>query len=352
MTEAKPTSAVHKSNSPSPSLPKLDDVAREAGVSTATVSRCLNNPEQVAIATRTRVLTAVANMGYSPNFGAKALAARRTNVFGAIIPTMENAIFARGIQAFEEELVLHNATLLVASSAYDSEREEQQIRSMVARGAEGLLLIGKRRRPEIYEFLDRQQVSVVLTWTSGRAGNRSIVGFDNIAASCALAERAIELGHTHFACISADQKNNDRARDRVTGVKKALTRHGIDPASLLHIESPYHIHDAGEAFYRLMQSPERPSVVMCGNDVQAVGAVLKAADMGLKVPEDVSITGFDDIELSTVVRPSITTVHVPHRKMGRLAAQSLILQMDGKNPLRNDRLQTHIVERESLGPAP
>ena len=147
-----------------PVVPTLDDVAREAGVSTATVSRCLNNSEKVTAKTRERVARAIDLLGYSPNFGARAMAAKRTFTIGAIIPTMENAIFARGLQAFQEALYAQGYTLLVASSAYKPEIEAEQIRALVARGADGLLLIGYDRDPSIYDFLARRGVpTLVLT---------------------------------------------------------------------------------------------------------------------------------------------------------------------------------------------
>ena len=145
--------------------PTLEDVARLSGVSTATVSRCLNLPNRVSEAARTRVLSAVAELGYSPNFGARALAAKRTNTIGAIIPTMENAIFARALQAFQEELRQNGVTMLVASSSYKPELEAEQIRTLVARGADGLLLIGHQRDPSLYEFLEKQGVPVLVAWS-------------------------------------------------------------------------------------------------------------------------------------------------------------------------------------------
>ena len=129
------------------STPTLDDVARKAGVSTATVSRCLNKPERVVKETRDRVLRAVEALGYTPNFGARVMAAKRTFTIGAIIPTMENAIFARGIQAFQEELHRRGYTLLVSSTGYRPGAEEEQVRTLVGRGADGTLrLSGPSRR--------------------------------------------------------------------------------------------------------------------------------------------------------------------------------------------------------------
>lgn len=332
-------------------LPTLEDVAREAKVSTATVSRCLNTPERVSETTRDKVLEAVRTLGYSPNFGARALASKRTYTYGAIIPTMANAIFARGLQAFQEHLSSRGITLLVASSSYDPEEEEKQIRNMVARGADGLLLIGTSRSEEIYQFLEQHNVPLVLAWNINQSSTHNMVGFNNIEATRKLTARAVAQGHRDFAYISAELQYNDRARDRLEGVKRGLQDALINPKSIELVEAPYSIGDSGAAFEQLMHLARRPSVVMCGNDVQAVGALKRARELGIRVPEDVSITGFDDLELATVVEPGITTVHVPHREMGRRAAELLLATEPGATTQRIE-LETHVVERGSLGPVP
>ena len=335
-----------------PEPPTLEDVARRSGVSTATVSRCLNVPERVAPATRERVERAVAALGYTPNFGARALMSRRTDTFGAVIPTLENAIFARGLQAFQEALVARGATLLVASSSYDPAIEASEIRALVARGAEGLLLIGTDRAPGVARLLERRRTPVVVAWTWSASRRGSCVGFDNAAASRGLAARALELGHRRFAYVSAARAGNDRARERVAGAARALADAGLDPGSMPVIETVYSIEAGGDAFEAALARSPRPSVVMCGNDVLAVGAVRRARALGLDVPGDVSITGFDDIELATVVEPALTTVHVPHREMGRRAAELLFARAREGSAHARVRLDTRLVERESLGPPP
>lgn len=332
--------------------PKLDDVAARAGVSTATVSRCLNNPSKVSEATRKRVLEAVDALGYAPNFGAQALAAKRTNTFGAIIPTMENAIFARGLQAFQEELHRQGITLLVASSSYDPALEEQQIRSLIARGADGLLLIGHDRTPEIYNFLDTREVPYVIAWTFDAHQTRLSIGFDNRKAMRALADRVIGYGHRTLALITADRGGNDRARQRFEGLCDAMTAHGLDPAALTVMETSYSIANGAAAFEAAMQADPRPTAVLCGNDVLAAGALSRARRMGLSVPGDVSITGFDDIEIAQIVTPTLTTVHVPHRDMGRGAAELLIALRNGAAPTESTELEASVVLRDSLGPVP
>ena len=330
-------------------VPTLADVARQAGVSTATVSRCLNTPEQLSKTTRERVLQTVKNLGYAPNFNARALAAKRTNTVGAIIPTMENAIFARGLQAFQEELGLLGMTLLVASSSYSYELEEQQIKALTARGADALLLIGHHRSPEIYDFLEKRGIPALVSWIYHEEAKQISIGFDNKKAITPLAQEIIALGHKCIGFISAPTQENDRARDRVEGVKSVMKASGLDPRSLNLIEIPYSIENGEAAFKELMSLKDAPSVVICGNDVFAVGAVKSAKQLGLTVPKDISITGFDDIELASVIEPALTTVHVPHRKMGRMAVRMLV-DMIHNREIQSCELETSVQFRDTLGP--
>ncbi|MCR9157181.1 MAG: LacI family DNA-binding transcriptional regulator [Rhodobacteraceae bacterium] len=329
-------------------VPTLDDVARAAGVSTATVSRCLNSPERVVEQTRKRVMAAVEALGYTPNFGARVMAAKRTFTIGAIIPTMENAIFARGLQAFQEELHTRGYTLLVASSAYQPKIEEEQIRSLVARGADGLLLIGHDRDPSVYQYLKARSIPVLSAWVYLPESGQPTVGFDNRQSMRALAQQVIDFGHQKIAVISGITKGNDRAAARLAGLRDALAANGLDPKTMPVVETPYEIENGAVAFQTLMCAENRPTVVMCGNDVLAVGALRGARDMGLSVPEDVSITGFDDIELARIVTPQITTVHVPHREMGRKAAIALIDMVEKRGTGDTIELKSTVQLRDSL----
>ena len=331
-------------------LPTLNDVAKRAKVSTATASRCLNEPHKVSAKTREHVLDVVKQLRYCPNFGAKAIAANRTNTYGVVIPTMENAIFARGIEAFQKTLNTHNATMLVASSSYDLKQEEKQIHTMIARGADGLLLIGTKRDSEIYSFLSDRNIPLVIAWACPRDKPLSYVGFDNRGSMKLLTQKAIEMGHRSFAYISAKTQMNDRAYERILGAKDALNEAGIDLNSMPIIETDQSIECGREAFCKLLSNNIRPTVVMGGNDVLAVGALQGARDAGLSVPDDISITGFDDIDLATVATPRLTTVHVPHRDMGRLAAETLFSMAKENSGPHHIQLDTYIVERETLKP--
>lgn len=333
-------------------LPTLEDVAQRAKVSTATVSRCLNRTGNVTEETRRRVMQAVEELGYTPNFGARALAARRTQTIGAIIPTMENAIFARGLQAFQETLNDGGYTLLVSSTGYDPQREAEQIRTLLARGADGLLLIGYDRDPALYDYLNTRNIPYLISWAHRPGGDHPAIGFDNVQPMMELTELVVKKGHRQIAIISGITKGNDRAADRVRGIRAGLAQAGLNPDAVPCIEVSYTVENGSAAFEVLMNAASPPTAVMCVNDVLAAGALQKARAMGLAVPEDVSVTGFDDIEIASLVTPKLTTVHVPHWHMGSQAAQELINLIEKKAAPRSIKLNSTIVTRDSLADAP
>lgn len=331
-------------------VPTLDDVAKLAGVSTATVSRCLNNPDRVVEKTRKRVMEAVQSLGYTPNFAARVMAAKRSFTIGAIIPTMDNAIFARGLQAFQEELHRRGYTLLVASSAYSPQIEEEQIKALVARGADGLLLIGHERDSTVYDYLDVQGIPTLSAWSILPNMRLPSVGFDNHGAMKALTKEVLDLGHQNVAMISALSKGNDRAQERINGFREAIRDEGLDPNQSKVVETTYEIESGARGFTQIMESDAQVTAVLCGNDVIAAGALRAAKELGYRVPEDVSITGFDDMELGRIVDPALTTVHVPHHDMGKRAAIELVAMVERKSEGVSQCLETQVILRSSLAP--
>jgi LacI family transcriptional regulator len=332
------------------SAPTLHDVARHAGVSTATVSRALNEPERVTEKTREKVLRVVEQLGYTPHFGGRALVSNRSNTMGAVIPTMDNAIFARGIQAFQETLAKAGVTLLVASSSYDPERELDQIRALVSRGTDALMLIGTERPAESYAMLNRRRIPYVLAWSYQADADECFVGFDNRAAAAAMAREVLARGHRRIGMIAGITAANDRAHDRVEGVRAAVQAAPFSGPDMPIVEAVYSLDGGAQAMEKLLARDPSITAVLCGNDVLAVGAIQHAKAQRLNVPGDISITGFDDIELASVVDPGLTTVHVPHTRMGEAAANALLSMRDGSHNVGAVKLETHVIVRASLGP--
>lgn len=337
---------------PPNSKPSINDVARLAGVSTATVSRTLNEPGKVKRATLDSVRDAVDQLGYTPHFGGRALASNKSNTIGALIPTMDNAIFARGLQALQETLAEAGVTLLIATSGYDADREFEQIQTLLGRGVDGLLLIGLSRPVKTYTLLKQHDVPIVVAWSFKDDNDPLCVGFDNCSAAFRMAECVLDYGHQQIAMIAGISRGNDRAADRIQGVRQALRARGIDLASDHLVETPYNIDDAARSMETLMALANRPTAVICGNDVLAAGALRHATQSGISVPTDVSVIGFDDIDLASVTSPQLTTVHVPHRRMGQAAAELLLALGSGTENIKSVEFHPELVMRESLAQPP
>lgn len=333
--------------------PTLDDVAIRAGVSTATVSRCLSAPDKVRPKLRERVLAAIMETGYRPHGAARALASKRTHTIGAVIPTLDNAIFAKVAQTLQNELDARGRTLLLASSDYRPEREQSQIENLIVRGVDGIMLTGEQRDPEIYRLLERRGIRYVNTYVHHPASTHPTIGFDNIAAMAKIVAYLYDLGHRRFAMIGGFTAGNDRAAERIRGTVEALARRGIDLSPGHVLERPYTITASRAACRDLLTGPQPPTAIVCGNDVLALGAMLEAAVLGKAIPGSLSITGFDDLELAREIPPGLTTIHAPLTDMGRLAADFLVAEEEEKSEkVRHIELPAELVVRGSTGPAP
>src|SRR5688572_22113094 len=181
---------------------KLADVARLARVSTATVSRALTLPHKVKAATAARIDQAVQSLGYVAHGAARALASRRTSTVGAVIPTLDNAIFANTVHALQKTLDEAGYMLLLASHEFDAQVECRVTRTLIERGVDGLVLLGTAHHPSVLPMLDTHQIPYVLTWALDSSGRHPCVGFDNRGAAIRIAGHLLELGHREFAMIS------------------------------------------------------------------------------------------------------------------------------------------------------
>jgi LacI family transcriptional regulator len=330
--------------------PTLQDVAAAAGVSTATVSRCINHPSQVKKILRERVEKVIEELGYAPHGAARALASRRTHTIGAIIPTIDNGIFAKGIHYLQCGLSEANYTLLIASSNYSLDEELHEVRNLITRGVDGMVLIGDEHRPEVYELLKRNQIPFVNLWAYNSESEHSCIGFDNYLAGRKIAEHLVAMGHSEIAMITGFQKDNDRARDRLKGVRDYLLEKGLKLAPELIRECRYSSQQARNAFTDIVAAGKPFSAVVCGNDILALGALAAARQMGLAVPQDLSITGFDNLEITSAICPSLTTINVPARRMGALAATYLLNCIENQNcSISRIQLPADMKIRETTG---
>jgi LacI family transcriptional regulator len=326
---------------------KLSDVAELAQVSTATVSRALTCPGKVKPATAARIRQAVQALGYVAHGAARALASKRTHTIGAVIPTLDNAIFANTAHALQKTLDEAGYTLLIASHEFDAEVEARVTQALVERGVDGLVLLGATHHPSVLRMLDTQQIPYVLTWALDAAGRHPCVGFDNRAAAIRIAGHLLELGHRDFAMISGITLGNERASERLEGVRQALSARGLSLAPGRVVEKPYTLSAGREGLREVLRGAPRPTAVVCGNDVLAIGALAECHAQGIAVPREISVTGFDDLEMAAVVTPALTTVHFPTAELGTYAAQHLLARLAGKPFAARTELPVDLVVRAS-----
>lgn len=322
-------------------------MARAARVSTATVSRVLSLPHKVKAATADRVNQAVQTLGYVAHGAARALASRRTRTVGAIIPTLDNAIFANTVQALQKTLDAAGYVLLIASHEFDPGVEVRLTRKLVERGVDALVLLGTTHDPGLIQMIDTHQIPYVLTWALDASGRHPSIGFNNRAAGLQVAHHLLELGHREFAMISGVTVRNERARDRLEGVRAALASRGLALAPRRLVEKPYTLSAGRDGLREMLDAGERPTAVICGSDMLAIGALAECHERGLAVPGQISVTGFDDMEIAAMITPALTTVHFPAADLGALAAQHLLARLAGEPVELRTELPVKLVVRES-----
>lgn len=329
----------------------LRRVAAVAGVSTATVSRVVNRPESVSEELRTRVNLVIEQLGWVPNAAARALSSNRTGAIGAIFPALALGDFARAIDAMQDALAARNHLLLLARSQYDPDLEFSQARKLVERGVDGLVLVGGTRSAAFESFLSRIEIPYLNSFVFDEASPVPCVGPDNAASMSEMVDHLVSLGHRRFGMIAQTTRNNDRAAARREGVRNALAREGlaIPPQGL--VEGEWDIAEGRKLFRQILEVTPRPTALICGNSMLAVGAVLEAGAAGIDVPGEMSIVGYDDIELMSELPIPVTTVRVASDEVGRVAADTVLDMTEGRT-VTSRRICSQIIVRASTGPAP
>jgi len=331
-----------------PTRATLADVARLAGVSLGSASRALSVPDQVKPQTLSSVQRAVEQLGYVRNGAAQALASRKTRTVAAIYPTLNNPIYADSIQSLQQTLWGYGYQLLIASHEYRPARELEVLRAILERGVDGLVLVGTDHPPEVIELTRQYHLPYVLTWSVDETQYPHCVGFSNFEAAYRLARRIVEFGHRRVAMCGGSTAGNERVRARQAGTRAALREAGLDLRPDWIVEAPFTFEGGRQALRELWDSEERPSVVICGTDLQAIGLLDECRARNIRVPEDLSVTGFDDIEQARLTQPPLTTVRVPSLEIGARAARHLMALIDGRSGEDEIVLDAPVVERDTL----
>jgi len=326
----------------------IHDVARKANVSVATVSRVLNSPSVVRDITRNRVLKAMKDTHYVYNALAGGLSARKTTILGVIIPTITNPVFAtvtRGIQDYARQ---RGYSIILGNTDYSEENERDLIHLLQEKRADGVILNGPWRDTPLVSLMKKTRLPFVITWQTLQDKDVNFVAFDNLKSAYRIVEHLIGLGHRRIGMIAGKFSVSERARMRWEGYRNCLADHHIAFDPQLVLEKGYTFADGKEAMARVLQLPSPPTAVFCGNDILAIGAIVCAREKGMRVPRDLSVVGFDDVEISAYYDPPLTTMAVPAYEMGQLAAKILIENIRGESkPPQQYILETKLVIRGS-----
>ncbi|PZX11300.1 LacI family transcriptional regulator [Palleronia aestuarii] len=330
----------------------MREVARLAEVSVATVSRALREPDKVSDDTRARVNGAAAQLGYIYNAVAGDISTGRSTVIGVLVPAASNALFAETLHSIQDVAMAAGHSTIQGATRYDEAIEGKLIDTLLQRRVKGLVLTGLTYGQEarIAQLATASDVRIVITWEKPPVdtGSISYVGFDNRKASELAVRHLIELGHTRIGLIVGPYSRIARTRHRLDGYRDALDAAGIafDPSLVLErLPEPVEGREAMEA---LLAQEEPPTGVFAASDMLAFGALRALHAAGLDVPSDVSLVGFDDVDLAAYTHPPLTTVRVDAARIGRLAAQILIDPAEARS--RHYCLDCDLVIRGSTGP--
>ncbi|MGX9936546.1 LacI family DNA-binding transcriptional regulator [Advenella kashmirensis] len=334
----------HKGNSVT-----IRDVAREAGVSVATVSRVLNKFDTVGAEIRDHVLDVATKLRYSPQAAARALATQKSRVIGAIIPTLEDLVFARAVEILQSRLQNNGYTLLLGISNYDKQEEFRQVQALAGQGAVGVFLVGAERDERVYAYLNEKQIAYINSWVLD--SNHPSVGFDNELIGFTVANYLLDLGHRKFAIITQYWAESDRASSRIKGVERALAARKASAPSIYAIKRSHKISDGQLAMRSLWQNDQSITAVICGSDTLAFGAMIEAVALGLRVPDDISITGINDLEFAAHTSPPLTTVGLQAAEVGERAAEYLMANAEGRDTVKKSSIPFNLIVRGSTGPA-
>ncbi|QIS03311.1 substrate-binding domain-containing protein [Nocardia brasiliensis] len=301
------------------------DVARRAGTSPALVSYVINGgPRQVAPATRARIEAAIEELGYRPNLSARSLRMNRGHALGMVIPDGANPFFAELSAVIEAAAFARGYPLIVGNAAGDEARERAYVSSFIDRRVEGLLAISSSWKSGVAEACAAAQMALIAVDRIIDPQRCAHVMCDSVAGARTAVEHLIAHGHRDIACLSGPHVST--AEERVAGYREALRHAGLPENVIVRTEfggaAGYHALDG------LIAGTPRPTAVFVTSDLQAMGMLRAAYDAGLRVPDDLAVVAFDGIEYSRYTRPGLTTMVQPTRKMGELAVELLLRQID------------------------
>lgn len=330
-------------------------VAQLANVSTATVSRTINGSPKVNPETAARVLSAIKKCNFVLDTNARALGSGRSNLLGLIISDITNPFFPELVKAFEDIAVSQGQEVLIANTDYDPERTMHCVTRMLQRKVDGVAIMTSEVNEHVIDYFLKRKIPVVFLDTGTVATGISRISIDYPSGVEMAMSHLTRLGHKRIAFIAGPLQLKS-ARTRYQAFMESSARDHL-AAREQYVQEGNHRPEGGyDAMLKLLKLKERPTAVLTSNDLTAIGAMGAIFEKGLRIPEDISIIGFDDIQLSAFTAPSLTTVRLPHKEIARTAIRSLLGNQEGgsREPVHGAeyKIAPTFVERRSAGRVP
>lgn len=309
--------------------PRLEDVAAAAGVSIVTVSRSMNSPEIVSARTRAKITKAMSDIGYVPDLVARSMSQQRTRIVAAFVPTLFDPAFADIIQGLSDVLTEGDVRLLLGNTQYSAVEEERLVSGILGYRPEGLALTGTTHTPALRRLIEQSRIPIVEMWNFIERPLDMVVGFRNQAAGHAITRHLIERGYRRIGFIGRPTKGNERTAARQRGYRTAMSEAGIAVHDEWVLETGTQMEAGAKAIEQLPVVKEIEALVVTGDTV-AAGAYLAATSRGIKIPEELAITGFGDLAISRHLPGGLTTVGIDSYGVGRISGQLLLDRIGGR----------------------
>ena len=334
-------------------MTNIKKVCELAGVSTATVSRTLKTPELVTAKTREKVMKAVQESGYRPNWLATSVKTGRANTIVVLVPNLVNPFFMRIIGGIEQAAQERGYTVLLCDTQGDSVRENAYASMVLTNRADGLIQLDHSFPFSANDAKLAESIPMVSICERIQTEKKyPVVALDNYAASRALAYHLVNYGHTRIAAI-VGQIHSQIYAERLKGLKSVLQEEGISFDESIIVGGSYSIETGIDSARKLLALDNPPTAMLCFNDDIAIGAMHEIHRQGLSVPDDISVVGFDNVKVSAFMNPPLTTIDQPAYEMGRRGMEILSDVINGVPLTRSsEMLPFQLLERQSSGPAP
>lgn len=326
----------------------MKDIAERAGVSVATVSRVLNNTKPVSSELKNKVLDVVKETGYKPNALARSLIKQRTGTIGVIIPDVDNETFADLIKGIELITDKNDYVILVTNTMGEVKKELEMFNLFEEKRLDGIIFSGVSLTDKHIDYFEKYKIPTVIVGQTFDKLNFPSVTIDNFQAAFDITQYLINLGHDRIGMIRGPLYDIQAGKERLLGYKTALRENNKDVHKEYITQGDFTITGGYRSMGYIWSNGVKPTAIFSASDKMAIGALNYCLDHGLKVPEDVSIAGFDDMELATAVRPTLTTIHQDQVQKGIKTAEILLdLIEKGKEESYNIQLPYTLIARDS-----